>query len=279
VASFISSARWPQTLAVMNKLIKRIVPVITIGLLWANLAHADWGLFGIATRCDSTGKGFSLAPVVELSSPDDGAIPVAPGFRQLAYGEHKVRCVVAGAEVSATIHVSGPDQGHCMGAGYVSIERLAVGRAKVFDGAFNWDCDSQPVVTRVNIISRGSQFLVETCQAKGWNWGVGYSDNKCETQPLRQFNASFNCNKATSRVEKLICASEHLSGLDRTLAEVYTSVGAHSGDRDFSAVLARQREWLRTTRNACSDAACLDTAYTKRIKELNDSLPSKRAPQ
>jgi uncharacterized protein YecT (DUF1311 family) len=266
----------------MNKLIKRIVPVITVGLLWANLAHADWALFGIATRCDSTGKGLSLAPVVELSESDPGAVPVAPGFRQLAYGEHKIRCVVAGAEVSVTIHVSGPGQGYCMGAGYVSIEDVAVGRAKVVDipQSFNWGwgCDSQqPMVTRVNIISRGSQLLVETCQAKDWNWGVGYSGNKCETQPLRHFNASFNCNKATSRVEKLICASEHLSGLDRTLAEAYTTVAAHS--RDFSAVQARQREWLRSTRNACSDAACLDAAYTKRIKELNDAFPNKPTPQ
>lgn len=78
------------------------------------------------------------------------------------------------------------------------------------------------------------------------------------------FGASFDCAKASTPVEKIICESPRLSALDDELAATYAA--ALKIDRD--AVRASQRRWLAEDRNQCDYDGCLEASYLLRIAIL-----------
>lgn len=78
--------------------------------------------------------------------------------------------------------------------------------------------------------------------------------------------ASFDCNKAQTQVEKLICASNKLSTLDESLDKAYRQALKRAATREQPII--GQRQWLRNERNVCQTDACLEAAYTRRIREL-----------
>ena len=84
--------------------------------------------------------------------------------------------------------------------------------------------------------------------------------------PCVVVGASFDCSKASTRVEKTICASKVLSDLDEQLAKVFKSVILLSDNPD--RVKSRQREWLRNVRDQCQDEACLKGVYENRLAQL-----------
>ncbi len=77
---------------------------------------------------------------------------------------------------------------------------------------------------------------------------------------------SFDCSKASTSVEKKICSSQTLSGLDEDLAKAYDSALMVSDNPGM--VRNGQQKWLRTVRDRCRDEACLKTAYEKRLAQL-----------
>ena len=87
------------------------------------------------------------------------------------------------------------------------------------------------------------------------------------------YAASFDCGKASTWVEKAICASPRLSELDDELGTLYR----HEWDRTPDAggardeVRSRQLDWLRDTRNVCSGEACIEVAYSQRITALREA--------
>lgn len=81
--------------------------------------------------------------------------------------------------------------------------------------------------------------------------------------------ASFDCTKATTKVEKMICADAELSKLDEEMARVYAS--ALADGNQVETVKKEQRAWLKT-RSACADTACLKASYDAR-KTLLASSP------
>lgn len=84
--------------------------------------------------------------------------------------------------------------------------------------------------------------------------------------------ASFPCVQAQSRVEKLVCSSPELSTLDEALGRYYA--GARIALQHAQPCLAAdQRAWLRTVREACTDAACLKAAYLSRLAVLHGVQP------
>lgn len=88
--------------------------------------------------------------------------------------------------------------------------------------------------------------------------------------------ASFPCEKASSRIEVLICKDAGVSTLDEHLGQYYA--GATAALPEATACLRdNQRTWLRTVRNACSDAACLKQAYLIRLAELHALQPGATA--
>jgi uncharacterized protein len=87
-----------------------------------------------------------------------------------------------------------------------------------------------------------------------------------------QAQPSFDCRQARVPVERLICASPELSGLDEMLARSYTvAVGALG--MAGGCLRSDQSRWLRAVRNACQDDACLRRAYQLRLGELNPFQP------
>ena len=82
--------------------------------------------------------------------------------------------------------------------------------------------------------------------------------------------ASFDCAKAATTVEHLICRHDVLSALDDALAATYRQASALA-QPGASEPKASQRLWLKR-RNACNDADCVAAAYQSRIAELEDAI-------
>ena len=84
---------------------------------------------------------------------------------------------------------------------------------------------------------------------------------------------SFNCAKASSSVEKLICNDAELAGLDRSLSSLYSRVLENSSAADKKRLKTEQRGRVKG-RDDCwkSDdmRGCVAQEYRYRIDELKD---------
>ena len=79
--------------------------------------------------------------------------------------------------------------------------------------------------------------------------------------------ASFDCSKASSPTEKMICSDGTLSQLDGVLGDAYRKAKDRAASK--AELKQKQNRWL-PTRNACHDRKCIQRAYELRIKELNE---------
>ena len=77
---------------------------------------------------------------------------------------------------------------------------------------------------------------------------------------------SFDCAKASTGSERLICSSRELSEADVRLAQIYRVAASDSSDRE--TLRNSQNAWRKDERDACIDAACMLAAYRKRIAQL-----------
>lgn len=85
------------------------------------------------------------------------------------------------------------------------------------------------------------------------------------------FAASFDCAKAGTPIEMLICQDEQLNKLDEALGKNYSYLlKSTSDDAEKKDIKDRQRSWV-TDRNKCADVSCLVGAYKDR---LDDMCPS-----
>jgi uncharacterized protein len=80
------------------------------------------------------------------------------------------------------------------------------------------------------------------------------------------FAASFDCSRARTQVEKLICADPLLGRLDDTLALNYRAMLTVDVGQSKQSLRAEQLGWL-SRRNQCKDSHCLVEAYRVRIDE------------
>ncbi|MGF6923114.1 uncharacterized protein OKW28_007311 [Paraburkholderia sp. 40] len=84
---------------------------------------------------------------------------------------------------------------------------------------------------------------------------------------------SFDCTRAATAQERLICQDPELSGMDRKMYTLYRSaLGATS-----PTARAAQREWLAHSRNVCQDKACLTESYKMRTSQLSNPPASSTA--
>ena len=77
---------------------------------------------------------------------------------------------------------------------------------------------------------------------------------------------SFNCARASSAAEHMICADSRLAQLDLALASAYRAALVASDDP--SGLKAEQNSWRTTSRDVCYDADSVQAAYESRIAEL-----------
>lgn len=82
---------------------------------------------------------------------------------------------------------------------------------------------------------------------------------------------SFDCAKAATSVERMICADPSLGEKDRQVSITYRTwiQRVKSGDMidPIDEIVADQKAWVQR-RNACQTAACVSKAYDERIEEL-----------
>lgn len=83
--------------------------------------------------------------------------------------------------------------------------------------------------------------------------------------------ASFDCAKAGTRIEHLICDNPEISRLDDELNTAYKA--ALKDQAQAEAIKQAQRRWVKG-RSGCVDAACVKNSYAARLKSLNTSKPN-----
>jgi uncharacterized protein len=80
--------------------------------------------------------------------------------------------------------------------------------------------------------------------------------------------ASFNCDKASTYAEHMVCSVPELSLLDDLLAHNYAVMrAANIGEGARSDLKATQRAWL-VERDQCHNVDCLIDAYKQRVSEI-----------
>lgn len=85
--------------------------------------------------------------------------------------------------------------------------------------------------------------------------------------------ASFDCAKARSPMEKLICTDAPLSALDERLNTAFKDAVTRSKARP--QLVQWQREWLKSYEvTQCKDARCLGQEFTGRIALLQSVAPA-----
>jgi uncharacterized protein YecT (DUF1311 family) len=77
---------------------------------------------------------------------------------------------------------------------------------------------------------------------------------------------SFDCSKATTSAERMICGNEELSQLDTKLSKIYKSFYLLTKE-----IKEDQRVWIKQ-RDKCQDSACIQKLYQQRVEELSASL-------
>lgn len=88
------------------------------------------------------------------------------------------------------------------------------------------------------------------------------------TLPGSLQSASFDCAKAATPIEKMICESPPVSNLDEQLAAAYKVALEKAIDKD--TLKQQQRAWLKEKRNPCKDSTCLFDVYQRRLTELSN---------
>lgn len=83
--------------------------------------------------------------------------------------------------------------------------------------------------------------------------------------------ASFDCGKARTKVEKLICDNAEISKLDDELAERY-KLALQDKSRTAS-IRKAQKQWIKG-RNGCADVGCIKRTYEERLSSLDSKSAS-----
>lgn len=91
--------------------------------------------------------------------------------------------------------------------------------------------------------------------------------------------ASFDCAKADTNTEKLICENPVISKLDDELGKAYQEALSKANEEQKQRLVAEQKHWLKQTRNICTDESCFKQAYSSRLTVLTTFLAPKPPAQ
>ena len=78
---------------------------------------------------------------------------------------------------------------------------------------------------------------------------------------------SFDCTKASTGAERLICSDKSLSEADVKLSQIYKAAANSASDKE--GLKSAQSTWRKNERDACSDSQCMLAAYQSRIAQLS----------
>ena len=98
----------------------------------------------------------------------------------------------------------------------------------------------------------------------------------CLMLPCATWAASFDCSRAQTKVEKLICSDAELSKLDEDLAIAYKTALKASDFPTSLRLQSNQKQWLKK-RDDCTAERCVKNSYEARLSSLENSINSKQA--
>lgn len=90
----------------------------------------------------------------------------------------------------------------------------------------------------------------------------------CVVQSDYTYAASYNCANTATKIERMICNDKLLSLKDEQLDEIYQNV--LNIPKYKTEQKAKQRQWIKSVRDICTDSSCLNTVYNDRILELQE---------
>jgi uncharacterized protein YecT (DUF1311 family) len=104
--------------------------------------------------------------------------------------------------------------------------------------------------------------------------------------PLAPVKASFDCNKASTKLEQLICSSDVIGGLDIDLSKTYRKAFDSAAPNARKALVASENGWLSYVAKSCiGDASsaydsksCAEQAFSDRTEQLKRCM-SKRGDE
>jgi uncharacterized protein len=87
--------------------------------------------------------------------------------------------------------------------------------------------------------------------------------------------ASFDCSKASTSIEKLVCSDPQLSELDSRLALSYGRLLADPAKA--SSAKAEQKAWIKGERDKCQNSECLKQVYFERLRSVDGNAVGNNA--
>ncbi len=84
----------------------------------------------------------------------------------------------------------------------------------------------------------------------------------------KPLSATFDCNKAKTTDEKLICGSDRLIDSDNKLYVAYTNVIKRSSPEKVNKIKNEQISFIKKRRDKCSTIKCVDKMTRQRVSEL-----------
>ncbi|PUA29475.1 MAG: hypothetical protein B0W54_02485 [Cellvibrio sp. 79] len=84
----------------------------------------------------------------------------------------------------------------------------------------------------------------------------------------RSHSVSFSCEAQLNSIELKICEVRELGALDDELTVLYKKKIEEVKFKQ--PLVVSQRNWIKKSRNLCTDIACIKTSYKSRIDELNN---------
>ncbi len=167
----------------------------------------------------------------------------------LAVGEHRVQCV------STDDKAMGIGQTKDIAAGQQSVVTFDL-QAKIAEAK------------KVDDNQRAQQAKIAGEQAANSNYPAPTELTQTESAATGVIagRPSFDCAKASTVSERLICSSPELSAADAELDIAYRA--ARRAAKDKALMTAQQATWRKTVRDACSDVECMLRVHEQRISEL-----------
>ncbi len=110
--------------------------------------------------------------------------------------------------------------------------------------------------------------------------GVSFDGDYRSGKQAQRFEAGFDCQRATSSIEKTICQSRWLANADKELAELFKNALAKNS-AGAKQVKTTQRAWLGRRNATCETSAdlanCIADQYLTRLHELLGASKNRKA--
>lgn len=93
-------------------------------------------------------------------------------------------------------------------------------------------------------------------------------------KPSSMDQAKSACDSAATRSDRIVCANDNLSSLDRQLALLYRQSWKEADERKRAALVG-SRQRFNDRRDACGSSNCMTTAYVTRLREISEIMAGK----